>query len=94
MKLQKPIWPYALLAHALFLQLGTFVVRPAATYRAIELGVNPGVIGLIASSFAFLPLFAAVLIGRASDRGKNSAILLVGSVILIFTGVGFIFYAY
>lgn len=94
MKLKKANWPYALLAHALFLQLGTFVVRPAATYRAIELGVNPGVIGLIASSFAFLPLFAAVLIGRASDRGKNSAILLTGAVILIVTGVGFIFYAH
>jgi len=94
MKLKKANWPYALLAHALFLQLGTFVVRPAATYRAIELGVNPGVIGLIASSFAFLPLFAAVLIGRASDRGKNSAILLTGSVTLIVTGVGFIFYAH
>jgi len=94
MKLRKPDWPYALLAHALFLQLGTFVVRPATTYRAIELGVHPGVIGLIASSFAFLPLFVAVFIGRASDRGNNSAILLIGSAIMIISGVGFIFYAH
>lgn len=93
-KLKKPDWPYTLLAHALFLQLATFVVRPAASYRAIELGVNPGLIGLIAASFAFLPLFAAVVIGRASDSGHNSAILIIGSTILIVTGFGFIFFAH
>ncbi|MSY48925.1 MAG: MFS transporter, partial [Actinobacteria bacterium] len=94
MMFKKPDWPYTLLAHALFLQLATFVVRPAASYRAIELGVNPGLIGLIAASFAFLPLFAAVVIGRASDSGHNSAILIIGSTILIVAGFGFILFAH
>ena len=94
MKLKKPDWPYTLLAHALFLQLATFVVRPAASYRAIELGVNPGLIDLIAESFAFIPLFAVAISGRASDSGHNSAILIIGSTILIVAGFGFILFAH
>lgn len=93
MKLNKPAWPLLLLTHALFLQLATFVVRPAASYRALELGINPGLIGLVASSFAFLPLFVAVFIGRASDSGHNSEILISGSLILVIAGFGLIYAA-
>lgn len=69
----------------------TFVVRPAASYRALELGVNPGLIGLIAASYAFFPLFVSVFIGRASDSGHNSRILIVGSLILVVGGFGLMY---
>jgi MFS family permease len=79
-----------LLLHATVLQLASFVVRPAATYRALELGVDPGYVGLLIASFAILPLFFSLFIGRASDRGRNSQILMSGSLIMVFVGIGFL----
>lgn len=79
-----------LLLHATLLQLASFVVRPAATYRALELGVDPGYVGLLIASFAILPLFFSLFIGRASDRGQNSKILMCGSLIMVLVGIGFL----
>lgn len=81
-------WPWALLAHALLLQLATFVVRPAAAYRALELGVQPALLGLIAASFAIVPLLVAVLVGRATDAGRDPEVLCAGAVLLVAAGVG------
>ena len=79
-----------LLLHATLLQLASFVVRPAATYRALELGVDPGYVGFLIASFAILPLFFSLFIGRASDRGQNSQILMSGSLIMVLVGIGFL----
>jgi MFS family permease len=79
-----------LLLHATLLQLASFVVRPAATYKALELGVNPGYVGLLIASYAALPLFLSLFIGRASDRGQNSQILMSGSLIMVLVGIGFV----
>jgi MFS family permease len=82
-----------LLIHAVLIQLASFVVRPAATYRAIELNVDPAYIGIIIASFALVPFFVSVFIGRASDRGYNSQVLVAGSIILVLVGFGFLFFA-
>ena len=81
-----------LLIHAVLIQLASFVVRPAATYRALELNVNPAYVGVIIASFALVPLFVSVFIGRAADKGYNSQVLVSGSIILIFVGIGFLFF--
>ena len=82
-----------LLIHATLLQLSSFVVRPAATYRALELNVSTAYIGLIAASFAVLPLFATFMIGRESDRGNNSRVLLNGSILMLVVGFGLILFS-
>lgn len=78
----------SLLAHAFLLQLAAYIVRPTSAYRAIELGVQPGLVGLIAASFALVPLVVAVFIGRWTDRGREWSSLLIGSVIMVGAGVG------
>ncbi|GAB3268229.1 MFS transporter [Arthrobacter pigmenti] len=86
-------WPWILLFHALFLQLAAYIVRPAAAYRALELGVDPAYLGLIAASFAVVPLFVAVLVGRATDAGKEPAVLGIGALLMVAAGVGLILWS-
>ncbi|ASN38339.1 MFS transporter [Arthrobacter sp. 7749] len=81
----------SVLAHGFLLQGSVFLVRPATSYKALELGVDPGLLGLVVASFSILPVFLAVLIGRAADRGREKSILLVGSALLIIPGAGLLF---
>lgn len=86
-------WPWALLIHALFLNLAAYIIRPAASYRALELGVDPAYLGLIAASFAIVPLFLAVLVGRATDAGRESVVLAVGAVLMVGAGIGLLLWS-
>ncbi|MBV1778119.1 MFS transporter [Paeniglutamicibacter sp. ABSL32-1] len=83
----------SVLAHAFFLQAAVYLVRPATSYKALELGVDPGLLGLVVASFSILPVFLAVFIGRAADRGKEKHILLAGAALLIIAGAGLLFAA-
>jgi MFS family permease len=76
------------LAHAFVLQLAAYIIRPASAYRALELGVSPGLVGLIAASFALVPLALAVLVGRWNDRGRQRLSLVLGGVFMVVPGVG------
>ncbi|MFE7133015.1 MFS transporter [Streptomyces sp. NPDC057638] len=78
----------ALLCHAFLLQLAAYVVRPTSAYRAIELGVDPRMVGLIAASFALLPLVVALSIGRWNDRGNVTRSLVIGGVLMTGAGLG------
>jgi MFS family permease len=78
----------AVLAHAFFLQLAAYIVRPTSAYRAMKLGVSPGLVGLIAASFAVVPLVLAVFIGRWNDRGRQFASMWLGAVVMIAAGAG------
>lgn len=81
-------YPWAVLAHAFFLQLAVYIVRPTASYRALELGVDAALLGLIVASFSLLPLAAAVWVGRMNDAGHGRALLLAGAVLMVASGVG------
>lgn len=81
-------YPWAVLAHAFCLQLAVYIVRPTASYRALELGVDPALLGLVVASFSLLPLLAAVWVGRMDDAGHGRALLLVGAGLLVASGVG------
>ncbi|MDN5795521.1 MAG: MFS transporter [Intrasporangium sp.] len=83
----------AILTHAFLLQLAAYIVRPASAYRAMELGVDPGLVGLIAASFALVPLLVAVFVGRWADRGRAWAALLLGAVVMVGAGAGLVFAA-
>jgi MFS family permease len=55
--------------------------------------VEPALLGLIAASFAVVPLFIAVLVGRAADAGRQRSVLLGGAVLMVAAGVGLVFWS-
>lgn len=75
-----------LLVHSVLTQVITFVVRPAVTYRALELDVPGAWLGALAASFAVVPLLVAVPSGSATDRFGERRVMLAGSVLLAGSG--------
>ncbi|GAA2519010.1 MFS transporter [Streptomyces gobitricini] len=65
-----------------FAQAAVSMARPAVSYRALSLGADERAIGVIAGGYALLPLFAAVPLGRRTDRGRCAPLLLVGVVLI------------
>lgn len=59
-----------------------YAIRPMASYRALQLGAGPVELGLIASSYAVLSLFAAFLIGRWTDRLGPPRFMVAGASLL------------
>ncbi len=80
------------LAHALTLQLGAYIVRPSSAYQALELGVSPSLVGLVAASFAVVPLVLAVPVGRWVDGRHPFQNLLPGALLMILGGVGLLWW--
>src|SRR4051794_5185772 len=76
-----------LLVHSALTQVITFVLRPAATYRAIELDVPGAWLGVLGASFAIVPLVLAVPSGQATDRFGERRVMLVGAVLMAASGV-------
>jgi MFS family permease len=76
-----------LLVHSVLTQVITFVVRPAATYRAIELDVPGAWLGALAASFAVVPLVLAVPSGQATDRFGERRVMLAGAVLMTASGL-------
>ena len=78
-----------LFLHSVFVQMLIPLVRVGTSYRALELDIPVVWIGIIAASFAMLPVVFAIPIGKMMDRGHDSraaqagaALVLVGSLIL------------
>ncbi|MFD4669932.1 MFS transporter [Lentzea sp. NPDC058450] len=71
-----------LLAHSVLAQVITFVLRPAVTYRAIELDVPGGWLGALAASFAVVPLLLAVPSGQATDRFGERRVMIAGALLM------------
>jgi len=72
-----------LLAHALLVQVLTFVVRPTTTYRAIELGLGSSLLGLLSACFAVAPLLLALPSGALTDRVGERSMAVVGSAFIL-----------
>jgi MFS family permease len=51
------------------------------SYRALELGADAVLVGLIGSAFAIAPLIFAIVMGKWVDRGRDGTALLIGSSI-------------
>jgi MFS family permease len=73
----------ALLTHSALIQAVTFLVRPAATYRALELDVPGFALGLLAASYAVFPLLLAVPTGGLVDRLGERRLMAVGSAVVL-----------
>ncbi|MFU8872753.1 MFS transporter [Micromonospora sp. SL4-19] len=78
-----------LLAHTILVQAVTFVLRPAATYRALELDVPAAWLGLLGASFAVVPFVLAVPVGHTVDRWGERRMMMLGSGLLTAAAAGF-----
>lgn len=86
-------WFLVLLTVATLLQAATAVARPMASYRALDIGMDPSSLGLVAAAFAILPVVFALSIGRTIDRlGEfpfllsSAALMAVASIALALIG--------
>ncbi|MEQ4567406.1 MFS transporter [Paenarthrobacter sp. CAP02] len=73
----------ALLVHSALIQAVTFLVRPAATYRALELEVPAFALGVLAASYAVFPLLLALPIGGLVDRLGERKLMAIGSAVVL-----------
>mgnify|MGYP000025653674 CR=1 FL=1 len=64
------------------------IVRVTTSYRAIELGLSAAWIGIITAAFAILPVFLALKVGRAIDRGNDIIMVRSGTGMLVVACAG------
>lgn len=64
------------------------IVRVTTSYRAIELGLSAAWIGVITAAFAILPVFLALKVGRAIDRGNDIIMVRSGTAMLVVACAG------
>jgi MFS family permease len=76
--------------HTLLVQAITFVLRPTAIYRALELEVPAHWLGALGASFAIVPLVLAVPSGHAADRFGERRVMLAGAVVTVAAAAGFV----
>ncbi|WP_299958323.1 MFS transporter [uncultured Modestobacter sp.] len=57
------------------------LARPMGSYRALELGVSPGLLGVVGAAFAVLPVLVALPAGRRADVGGGARVAGVGTVV-------------
>ncbi len=85
-------WLLLVLLNSGFIQAGVYVVRPMITYRAVDLGADAALVGLVGSAFALAPLLFAIVMGKWVDKGRDGTALVVGSVISLAVTLGLIFF--
>jgi MFS family permease len=78
-----PGWLGRILVVLVLTQAAMFLARPVTSYRALALGADERLIGLITASFAVVPLLVAVPLGRVADRRRPVGMLVGGVVVLV-----------
>ncbi len=85
-------WLLLVLLNSGFIQAGVYVVRPMITYRAVDLGADAALVGLVGSAFAVAPLLFAIVMGKWVDKGRDGTALVIGSVVSLVVTLGLIFF--
>lgn len=78
-------WFLVLFAGSTLLQATTGIVRPWASYRALEIGVSPEFLGVLAAVYALAPLAFALSIGRLIDRHGELLFVTAGAIAMALT---------
>jgi MFS family permease len=78
-----------LLANAVMVQTVIGIIRVTTSYRTIELDLPIVWLGVISASFALLPVFSAVALGRFIDRGNDSQAAWIGAGLILISAAGF-----
>lgn len=84
-------WLPLVVFNTLMIQGGIYVVRPIISYKALELGADSTLVGLVGATFALAPLIFAIRIGQSVDKGKSGYAMLLGSIILSLTTIALLF---
>jgi MFS family permease len=84
-------WLLPVLLNSGFLQGAVYVVRPMVTYKAVDLGAEAWLVGIVGATFALAPLLFAIQIGRWVDRGRSGRALLYGTLLSLVTTIALIF---
>src|SRR5258707_15336915 len=63
-------------------QAAQYLARPMTSYRLLALGAGPREVGYVAATFAGVPVFLAIPLGRFADRRRSETLLVFGSVLL------------
>jgi MFS family permease len=82
----------AVLVHSALIQAVTFLVRPAASYRALELDVPDFALGILAASYAVFPLLLAVPTGGLVDRMGERRLMAIGAGVVLLSSVFLLFW--
>ena len=80
-----------LLAHGVLVQTLTGVLRVTTSYRVLELGLPVVWLGAISATFALLPVFLAVWVGRFIDQGHDALAARIGSALALAAALGLAF---
>lgn len=64
------------------------MLRVTISYRAVELGLPPIWVGIIAGTSAILPMLLAVKTGRFVDRGNDATMTWIGATVMLTTCLG------
>ena len=64
-------------------QAAQYLARPMTSYRLLALGAGPREVGYVAATFAVVPVFLAIPLGRFADRRRSETLLVFGSVLLM-----------
>lgn len=82
----------ALLVNSLLIQAVTFLLRPATTYRALELDVPGFALGALAATFAVVPLVLAIPTGALVDRVGEKLLMVLGSLTVLAAALFMLFW--
>lgn len=74
---------FTLLVQSALLTGAVALLRPAISYAALDLGVAPEWLGLIAGSFALLPVLVVLPLGRLTDRRGTRGPMLAGALTMV-----------
>jgi MFS family permease len=77
-----------LLLHAVGIQTVVSLVRVTTSYRALELELSVVWLGVLSASFALLPVFLGVFVGRFIDRGNDALAAWIGNAVMLVGCVG------
>jgi MFS family permease len=72
-----------LLVHSVGIQTVVSLVRVTTSYRALELELSVVWLGVISASFALLPVFLGVFVGRYIDRGHDAQAAWIGNGVML-----------
>lgn len=71
------------IAHCVLVQAAAYLLRPAASYRAVELGASVVDVSIVGATYALLPIILGPWVGVVVDRRGTRLVALIGSVLVL-----------
>ncbi|GAA2097001.1 MULTISPECIES: MFS transporter [Brevibacterium] len=79
-------WLWPLVLAAVLTQTGLNLFRPVTSYKLLDLGAAPALIGVVTAAYAILPLVIALPLGRLTDRTLRLRHIMGAGALLLAAG--------